>query len=102
MPYRLIVALLGLVLLVMQYQLWFGAAGLIAYQELDAKIDAFAAHNDELAANNDRMRQQVQDLKYGVDLIEELARYELNLVGEDETFFRYIEAEAPAGNAPGE
>lgn len=94
MPYRLIVAGLILILVVMQYQLWFGRAGIVAYQRLDVKIDAFADDNQKLVEANDELRQQVKDLKHGVDLIEELARYELNLIGEDETFFRYVEEEA--------
>lgn len=99
MRYRLLVGFLVLVLVVMQYQLWFGDAGVVAYQSLDVRIDAFAAENVKLAEANSALRQQVTDLKHGVDLIEELARYELNLIGEDETFFRYIEADAQSGES---
>lgn len=93
MPYRLIVAGLLLLLSVMQYQLWFGNAGLLEWQSLTVKIDDLREQNDKLAAANDEFRQQVKDLKHGVDLIEEMARYELNLKAKDETFFRYVDSE---------
>lgn len=101
MPYRVLVVGLLLLLCVMQYQLWFGQSGLIAWQSVDVKIDALRLQNQQLKTANDQLRQQVQDLKHGVDLIEELARYELNLVAEEETFFRYVDGDV-LNNRPAE
>jgi hypothetical protein len=49
--------------------------------------------NAELKARNDALFAEVQDLREGLDAIEERARSELGLVGEDESFYLIVDPE---------
>jgi cell division protein FtsB len=46
--------------------------------------------NLNLQTRNQEMFAEIDDLRQGLDAIEERARHELGLVGEGETFYRII------------
>jgi cell division protein FtsB len=47
--------------------------------------------NAELAQRNQRLAAEVEDLKTGLDAVEERARSELGMVHEDETYYQIVD-----------
>ena len=87
---RIIVAVLVVLLVALQFQLWQEWQHV---RELDARVAEQQQSNAELKARNDALFAEVQDLREGVDAIEERARSELGLVGEDESFYLIVDPE---------
>ena len=79
----LTVALIALIALV-QAELWFGKGGVPRKMELEAKLQAQKAGNIAARARNERMSAEVRDLKEGLEMVEEKARFELGMVKPDE------------------
>jgi cell division protein FtsB len=77
------VALLALVALV-QAQLWFGANGKPYAMNLDLQLQRQRTTNDEARARNARLDAEVRDLREGLEMVEERARWELGMVKPDE------------------
>ncbi len=89
-----IVVLLG-VFAVLQYSLWFGKGGWLRIWGLEREIASQQATQSELRRSNAIDRADVDDLRSGLDAIEERARREIGMVRKDETFFQY--PATPAG-----
>lgn len=85
---RTIVAVLVVLLVALQFQLWQEWQHV---RELDARVAEQQQTNAALEARNDALFAEVQDLREGVDAIEERARSELGLVGEDESFYLIVD-----------
>lgn len=83
--------LLMLVLVVLQYQIWFGRSSLRAINALEGELKQQRANNSLLEQRNDQMEIEVLDLKNGLEAVEERARSELGLIGEDETFYLIVD-----------
>ena len=86
----LTVLLLGL-LLVLQIKLWVGHGSMVEVLRLEQTIADQQAQNDYLRERNAALDAEVQDLKQGVEAIEERARSELGMIKEDETFFQIVD-----------
>jgi len=65
-------------------ELWFGKGGVPRKLELEAKLAAQKAENDAARLRNDRLSAEVRDLKEGLEMVEEKARFELGMVKPDE------------------
>ena len=76
-------ALLALLALV-NAELWFGKGGVPRKMELEAKLQTQRAENDAARARNEQLSAEVRDLKEGIEMVEEKARYELGMVKPDE------------------
>lgn len=106
MKYLAVILLLLLVML--QYRLWFGDAGVREVNRLRAEIEQQKAENELLRERNRTLTAEVQDLKKGTVAIEERARTDLGMVGQSETFFQVVtprstgKKPAPAEQAPAE
>ena len=85
---------LTVVLLLLQYRLWFSHAGLPSVLHLHRSVALQTEENAKLSERNQVLAAEVQDLKNGSGAIEERARSELGMVKKDETFFQIIEQEA--------
>jgi len=83
-------ALLGALLVLIQYPLWLGKGGWLRVWELDGQVASEQAKNERLAARNAGLEAEVLDLKQGLEAIEERARYELGMIKGDEVFFQVI------------
>ena len=81
----MIVVILGL-----QYRLWFGSGSFSEVAQLREKVAAQQAANDVLQERNEQLNADVLDLKNGYDAIEERARFSLGMVGQDETFYMVV------------
>ena len=82
--------LIGLLVL-LQYPLWFGSGGVLAVWRLNREISTQQQENAKLKDRNEALEADVNDLKQGLDAIEERARMELGMVKKGETFFQVIE-----------
>ena len=87
---RWIILSLALLLLLLQYALWFGDGGLMSHRELDKRIEAQRQINRELEERNAAIAEEVEALRSSQGL-EERARRDLGLIGEGETFFMLVD-----------
>ena len=76
-------ALLGLLGLV-HAGLWFGSGGLPQVMKLQAQLDANHQRNAEQKLRNDRLQAEVDDLRQGLEMVEDRARGELGMVKPNE------------------
>ena len=90
---RLLIPVLILLLSIQQYHLWFGKNGLQDKRALIKEVGIIENSNAQLTLRNQMMFSEIDDLKLGLEAIEERARNELGLVKEGETFFRIIPKE---------
>ena len=95
---RWLVWLLVILLVLLQYKLWFGDGSLADVWELYRQVEAQKAENRQLRERNQALEAEVEDLKQGLEAIEERAREELGMIREDETFYQIIED--PVGQDP--
>ncbi|WP_299006456.1 cell division protein FtsB [uncultured Shewanella sp.] len=84
---------LTLLLLILQYRLWFGGNSLSESYQLQDQIQMQQKSNAKLIARNQILREEINDLRSGTEAIEERARNELGMVKEGETFYRVVEGE---------
>ncbi len=87
---RLLSILVVFLLLITQYRLWWGENGLLEYWQTKQLVSTLESSNQDLQKRNLRLDAQVQDLKNGLDATAERARFDLGMIGKDETFFWLI------------
>ncbi|WP_455200063.1 cell division protein FtsB [Kaarinaea lacus] len=90
---KALIAILIVLLLVLQYKLWFGDGNMREVWQLQSAIEAQQKENEKLRERNAALEAEVQDLKQGLEAIEERARSELGMIKKDETFYQIIESE---------
>ncbi|MFT6209063.1 MAG: cell division protein FtsB [Colwellia sp.] len=90
---RAITVLLLVFLMLLQHRLWFGKNSVPDYLALEQEVKREIADNDKLKQRNKLLYADTDDLKSGVEAIEERARNELGMIKENETFFRVIPSE---------
>ena len=79
----LTLALLALLALV-HAELWFGRGGVPRVVELSGKLREQQAANVLARQRNDQLLAEVSDLKEGLEMVEEKARFDLGMVKPDE------------------
>jgi cell division protein FtsB len=94
---RILVAILGLLVLLLQYRLWISDQGKREVWRLTQAVEAQSAANAEQRERNRQLLAEVTDLKVGLTALEERARSELGMVGNSETFYQIV---TPATQAP--
>jgi len=87
---RAITVLLLIFIMLLQYRLWFGKNSVPDYLALESEVQRQIVDNDKLKRRNKLLYADTDDLKSGVEAIEERARNELGMIKEGETFFRLI------------
>ena len=80
-----LVALLALV----HAELWFGKGGVPRMMDLRGQLRAQRADNADALSRNARMDAEVRDLKEGLEMVEEKARFELGMVKQHEIIVLY-------------
>lgn len=96
---QVVLALMALALLGLQARLWFGEGSVRHVSGLKATVAAKQEENRLLFERNRLMSADVDDLKSGLDAVEEIARRDLGMVREGETFFLMIEESGDADGA---
>lgn len=82
-----LVALLGL----LQFRLWVGDGSLAELHELRGRIAETEDELVRLQTRNNALAAEVEDLKTGLDAIEERARSELGMIQSGEVFLQVVE-----------
>jgi len=95
---RFVTTVLFVFLLMLQYRLWFGKNSVPDYLSLKEEVIRQEGVNDKLKQRNKLLYADTDDLKLGVEAIEERARNELGMIKEGETFFRIIPNQAAIKN----
>jgi cell division protein FtsB len=83
---RLVTLGLAALLLLVHAELWFGKGGVPRMLELRSKLAAQQAANDIARQRNAQLTAEVNDLKEGLEMVEEKARSELGMIKPDEIF----------------
>ncbi|MDB1124864.1 cell division protein FtsB [Vibrio algarum] len=87
---RLLTLALVLLFSLLIYTLVWGKNGMLEHANIVSEIEVQQIVNKELYERNAKMFAEIEDLRQGLDAIEERARNELGLVKEGETFYRII------------
>lgn len=87
---RALLAILLLLLVLLQLKLWFGEGGYRNVQRLAQRVEQQAQENDALALRNQELQAEVEDLRQGLEAIEERARSELGMIKENEEFYQVV------------
>lgn len=86
-----LVVLLGF----LQFRLWVGDGSVAELHDLRGRIAETEQELVQLQARNNALAAEVEDLKTGLDAIEERARSELGMIQPGEVFLQVVEK--PAG-----
>ncbi|RZT09109.1 cell division protein FtsB [Duganella sp. CF402] len=97
---RLITLGLAFLLLLIQYPLWLGKGGWLRVKDFEGQVAAAHQKNAELIARNAKLDSEVRDLKDGTGAVEERARYELNMIKQNEIFVQIVGKGQSAALAP--
>jgi cell division protein FtsB len=87
---RLLKLALLVVLLALQYRLWFGKNSLPDYWRVQQDVARQVEANQRLQQRNQVLAADIADLRAGQVALEERARNELGLIKQHETFFRIV------------
>ncbi len=87
---RVIIIILLVFLALLQHRLWFGKNSVPDYIALENDVDRQRADNDKLIQRNKVLYADTDDLKSGVEGIEERARNELGMIKDNEKFYRIV------------
>lgn len=96
MNVRWVSALLVMLLVVVQAQIWFGRGSQVQVQELRNELTTQDQANTASRQRNDQLANEVRDLREGLDMIEEKARGELGMVKPNEIFVNIRRADEKA------
>ena len=91
---KILIAVLLLMLIGLQYKLWFGDGSLSEVVQLTRELEIQKQKLRELEARNRILEAQVLDLQNGLDAFEEKARNDLGMIKQGETFIQLIPADA--------
>lgn len=87
---KLLLAILVILLIMLQYRLWFGQGSIPKVVQLKQQLEQELQQNQKLQARNQVLIAEVNDLKSGHQAIEERARNELGMVKKGETFYQVV------------
>jgi len=87
---KILIALLVLMLIGLQYKLWFGDGSLSEVVQLTRELEIQKQKLSELEERNKILEAQVLDLQNGLDAFEEKARNDLGMIKQGETFIQLI------------
>jgi cell division protein FtsB len=88
---RIVIGILVALLLLLQYRLWVGEGSLAEVHALRKQVETQKGELEALRQRNNALRADVQDLKKGLDAIEERARSELGMIRDSEEFYQIVD-----------
>jgi cell division protein FtsB len=92
---RLVTVVLIVLLVMIQYPLWWGHGGWLGVHELRQELAQQQQKNADAKLRNVRIEGEVQDLQNGTAAVEERARYEMGMVKDGEVFAQFVSPNAP-------
>lgn len=87
---RFVTVVLSLLILFIQYPLWFGKGGWLHVWDLERQLLEQEEQNQVLRGRNSSLTQEVQDLRDGVGASEERARFDLGMIRKEERFVQLV------------
>lgn len=84
---------------ILQYRLWVSEGSLADVVRLEREVEKQKAANERLQERNRVLAIEVEELKTGLDSVEERARQDMGMVKEGETFYMLIEPETQNNNS---
>ena len=88
---KLLTVTMIFLLLLLQYRLWTGNGSLVEVNLLKDEIEKIGNENENLKERNLSLTAEVFDLKQGHEAIEEIARSEMGMIKDGETFYQIID-----------
>ena len=88
---RGLLIVLVIILLLLQFRLWFGEGSISQKMELDRQLAVQKQQNEALKLRNRLIAKEVDSLKDNLDSIEEKARKDLGMIKDNETFYLVID-----------
>lgn len=85
--YKVLIGVLLVVIGSLQVRLWIGQGSLAHVSTLKEQVQQRVAENESKQQRNAILKAEVKDLRTGLEAVEELARSELGLIKEGETFY---------------
>ena len=86
MAKRLVTLLLIALLAILHAQLWFGRGSVPNVARLQREIEEKRLSYAQATLTNDRLSAEINDLREGLEIVEEKARSDLGLVKNNEIF----------------
>ncbi|HEU6454258.1 MAG TPA: septum formation initiator family protein [Roseateles sp.] len=83
---KALAAVLALFLVAIQAQLWVGRGSIPHVAQLRQELARAQAENDKARARNNQLQAELRDLREGLEMVEEKARFELGMIKSDEVF----------------
>lgn len=83
--------ILLLMLVTLQYRLWVGEGSLAEVHGLRHRIEDQRATLARMERRNQALQAEVDDLKNGLEAVEERARGELGMIRDGEIFYQIVE-----------
>ena len=93
---KALAAVLAIFLIAIQAQLWVGRGSIPYVAHLREEVAAAQADNDQARARNAQLQAELRDLREGLEMVEEKARFELGMIKADEVFVPLAPAAAAA------
>lgn len=90
--------LAALLLAAVQADLWFGKGNWPYVMSLQAQLDKQLAVNDQGQLRNTRLAAEVEDLRNGLEMVEDKARLELGMIKPNEIFVQVLPPQATLPN----
>jgi cell division protein FtsB len=87
---KLLPMLLLLLLMFLQYRLWFEPGGIIDMLRVKKQLALQVNMNNKLKKRNEKLSHQVQYLQASNDAVESRARNELGMIKKDETYYQVV------------
>jgi len=83
---RVLALVLAVFLIAIQAQLWVGRGSLPYVAHLREEVAQAKVDNDQARARNAQLQAELRDLREGLEMVEEKARFELGMIKSDEVF----------------
>ncbi len=78
--------ILAAFLVAIQAQLWFGKGGMARVVQLRSELATQQQANEQARARNAQLDAELRDLREGLEMVEEKARFELGMIKPDEIY----------------
>ena len=89
---RWITLALAALLVLVHAELWLGKGGVPRVLDLGGKVAAQKIANGAARHRNEQLAAEVNDLKEGLEMVEEKARFELGMIKPDEIYVQLAPA----------
>lgn len=87
---RALFPILVLILILLLVKLGFGEGGFRDVRRLELRVEEQARENEALEQRNRQLQADVEDLRQGLEAVEERARNELGMIKENEEFYQVV------------